>query len=339
MKITLLFCLLCLAGYQLKAQDAMLPDSVKAFLDKSIDLVQANAINRDTVDWPALRKRIYEKTAAAKSIEDLLPVYPYLFEQIGDYHGALKYKGKSYYWKHASAYDNEVVKAAVKKQDSVLVKRLSGNIGYILLPGNNDFAAKRINEDAQKIRMAIAAVDDIKIKGWIIDLRVNTGGNMYQMLAGLGNLLGDGKLGAFVNQHQQEDGVWRIKNGNIYIDSSQVSNLIESRGAGLKLLPMAVLISGQTASSGEVVAISTVGRKKTVLIGENSAGYTTANQGFVINQDAGLNLAIGFDADRSGYIYRSYVAPNIVINGGDNFENLEVDKKVIAAKKWILKTK
>lgn len=331
-----LFYIFFIAGINLQAQ-VIMPDSVKSFLDKSMEIVEANSINRDSIEWPALRKLIYQKAAEARNIEDILPVYPYLFEQIGDHHGALKYKGKSYYWKHSAPYHNQTVITAVKIYDTVIVKRLTRNIGYILLPGNNDFSSQRINQDAQKIRHAIAEVDDKNIKGWIIDLRVNTGGNMYQMLAGLGNLLGDGKIGAFVNQHQQEDGVWSIRNGNIYIDSSKVSDIASTQGTKSKTLPMVVLISGQTASSGEVVAISTIGRKKTILIGENSAGYTTANQGFVINKDAGLNLAIGFDADRSGHIYKNYITPSILIEGGDNFEDLNADIKIIAAKIWLKK--
>ncbi|WP_162846967.1 S41 family peptidase [Mucilaginibacter gracilis] len=339
MKATIfLFWLLFITGFRLKAQVSM-PDSVKSFLDKSMDIVQANSINRDSVDWPDLRRLIYQKAAGGKSYEDILLVYPYLFEQIGDHHGALKFKGKSYYWKHSAPYHNQTVIAAVKMYDTVIVKMLSGNIGYILLPGNNDFSAQHIDDDSQKIRDAIAAVDNKNVKGWIIDLRVNTGGNMYQMLAGLGNLLGDGKIGAFVNQHGQQDGIWSIRNGNIYIDSAQASKITSVKREGNKIVPIAVLISGRTASSGEVVAISFVGRKKAVLIGENSAGYTTANQGFIINKDAGLNLAIGFDADRLGYIYKGNISPNILIEGGDDFENLDNDKKVSAARKWILKTR
>lgn len=35
--------------------------------------------------------------------------------------------------------------------------------------------------------------------GWIVDLRQNSGGDLWPMLAGLGPLLGEGLAGAFVN--------------------------------------------------------------------------------------------------------------------------------------------
>jgi carboxyl-terminal processing protease len=340
MKILLpLFILLISLVIKLPAHAQPMADSVKAFLDKSLTIIQTNAINKDSVNWESLKTQVYQKAAGAQTYEAVLPIYPFIFEQIGDHHGALKYKSKSYYWPMPSAYSNQVVKQAVKKYDSVKVQKLSKNIGYILLPGNNDFGAKRINEDALAIRKAISTVNSKNIKGWIIDLRVNTGGNMYQMLAGLGLLLGDGTLGGFVNQRNESQGEWIIKNGDIYIDTNRVSALATGKAIKAKQLPIAVLISGQTASSGEVVAISTVGRKNAVLIGENSAGYTTGNQGFEINKYAGLNLAVDFDKDRTGKVYRTYITPNIVINGGDDFENLNKDVKVKRAVEWILKGK
>jgi carboxyl-terminal processing protease len=341
MKILLsLFILLISLVIKLPAHAQPMADSVKAFLDKSLTIIQTNAINKDSVNWESLKTQVYQKAAGAQTYEAVLPIYPFIFEQIGDHHGALKYKSKSYYWPMPSAYSNQVVKQAVKRYDSVKVQNLGNHIGYILLPGNNDFGAKRINEDAIVIRKAIAAVDNKNIKGWIIDLRVNTGGNMYQMLAGLGLLLGDGTLGGFVNQRNESQGEWIIQNGDIYIDSNRVSNVSPNISFKRKnLIPLAVLISGQTASSGEVVAISTIGRKNTVLIGETSAGYTTSNQGFEINKYAGLNLAVDFDKDRTGKVYRTYIKPNIVINGGDDFENLDKDVKVKRAVEWILKGK
>ncbi|RYE29524.1 MAG: hypothetical protein EOP42_14185 [Sphingobacteriaceae bacterium] len=339
----MLFFLILLTSVTAKGQTSSpsMTDSVKVFLDKSLQILQQNAINRDSVDWNALRSRVYQKTAGARSYEDVLSIYPYLFEQIGDHHGALKYKGKSYYWKESSTrYTNQAVLGAVKNYTSVKVQKIGRHTGYILLPGNNDFNGKNINKEAQGIRDAIASINSKRIRGWILDLRINTGGSMYEMLAGLGLLLGDGKVGGFVDQHRKPEESWILEEGNIYLDSAQVSNIpnnVQLKELKRKTFPIAVLLSGQTASSGEVVAISTAGRQNTIRIGENSAGYTTSNKGFEINSQAGLNLAVDFDADRTGRIYRDYITPEIIVTGGDNFENLEKDEKVKAALNWLKK--
>lgn len=331
---TIIFC-----TFNLSAQNrpVKMADSVKLFIDKSLELIQANSINKDKVDWPTLKKEVYQKADGANSYEDVLVIFPYIFERIDDHHGALKYRDQSYYWKSNEPYLNKAVINAVKRYDTLVVKLLDKHTGYILLPGNNDFNGKNINKEAQAIRAAIQAVNTKQIRGWILDLRLNTGGSMFQMLAGLSDLIGEGKIGSFVNQHGEKDGEWILKEGNIYLDNQQVSTLPATKPRKKELLPLAVLISGRTASSGEVVAISTVGRKRSILIGENTAGYTTANEGFKINSFAGLNLAVDYDADRNGEIYKKYISPDILINGGDNFETINQDLKVKRALQWIKK--
>jgi len=324
-------------SFNLSAQDRLvkMADSVKVFIDRSLTLIQANSINKDKVDWQMLKKEVYQKADGANAYEDVLSIFPYIFEQIDDHHGALKYKDKSYYWKSNEPYLNKVVINAVKRYDTLVVKLLDKHTGYILLPGNSDFNGKNINKEAGAIRAAIAAVNTRKIRGWVLDLRLNTGGSMFQMLAGLSDLIGDGKIGSFVNQHGEKDGEWILKEGNIYLDQQQVSTLPATGPQKKELMPLAVLISGRTASSGEVVAISTIGRKHSILIGENTAGYTTANEGFKVNNLAGLNLAVDYDADRNGKVYKKYISPDVLINGGDNFEDINLDFKVKHALKWM----
>lgn len=336
MKI-LLTLLLCYATLTSQAQNRFpaLPDSLRLMLEKSFTILQTNAISRDTIDWPGLKEQVYQRAATAKSYQEVASVFPYLFQQLGDHHGALLLQGKTYAWKpQRPAYTNQAVRQAINAYPNVRVLTIGEDVGYILLPGNRDFNGKNINADTQAIRNALRSVNTARIKQWILDLRVNTGGSMYQMLAGLADLLGEGQVGQFVNQHQQPDGVWILKGRNIYLDSQQVSSVVDQPVGIPAGVPLAVLISGQTASSGEVVAIATVGRKNTVLIGEPSAGYTTANQGFSINASAGLNLAVDYDADRRGKVYTDVVHPDIEVIGGDDFETLANDHKVKAALAW-----
>jgi len=310
-------------------------DSIQVFLDKSLSILQENAINRYGVNWATLRTNVNEKVKGAKSYEEAAQIFPYIFEQIDDHHGALLYGKKSFSWNTQVAYQNAEVKKAVKTEQKLRVQLLKGDVGYILLPGNNDFSGKNIDRDAQEIRTAIAKLQTNKIRGWILDLRVNTGGSMYQMLAGLSPILGEGQLGSFINQHGVNDGNWIIRKGNIYLDKTQVSHLDEVNESKAATLPLVVLISGMTASSGEVVAISTIGRDDTMVIGEPTAGYTTANEGFKINEVMGLNLAVDYDADRNGKTYKTKVNPLIGIDGGDNFKKPELDAKVIYGLRWI----
>ncbi|RZK21353.1 MAG: hypothetical protein EOO86_01320 [Pedobacter sp.] len=61
------------------------------------------------------------------------------------------------------------------------------------------------------------------IKCWIIELRINTGGNMYPIIAALSDLIGEGKVGSFLTPDKQSDGNWIIKNASLYVGRIKVS--------------------------------------------------------------------------------------------------------------------
>ena len=51
---------------------------------------------------------------------------------------------------------------------------------------------------AADVRRILTDLSAQNPKGWIVDLRGNTGGNMWPMLTGIGPILGDGTVGSFV---------------------------------------------------------------------------------------------------------------------------------------------
>ena len=99
-----------------QAAPAALPDSVAGFLNKSLTLLETYSLERRTVNWPRLRQTVYQQAQGATSVRDLLPLYPFLFEQLKDDHGWLTYQGKTYKWRNPARtpYANEAVKAALR---------------------------------------------------------------------------------------------------------------------------------------------------------------------------------------------------------------------------------
>ena len=81
---------------------------------------------------------------------------------------------------------------------------IQDRIAYINLPG---FVAS----DNEEIKAFASTIDGIILDlgkqrpcGWIVDLRSNTGGNMWPMLAGIGPVLGEGKVGGFIFPNGKE---------------------------------------------------------------------------------------------------------------------------------------
>jgi C-terminal processing protease CtpA/Prc len=96
-----------------------------------------------------------------------------------------------------------------------------------------------------------------------------------------------------------------------------------------------MLVSPHTASSAECLIIAFKGRRNTVLLGSNTAGYTTVNTGIQINDTAAMNLAVGYSADRNGKIYKDAIEPDISFASVDKFNDIPNDDKVKAAIKWL----
>ena len=312
-------------------------DSVKSFVDKSLDVIKANAV--DTENITLIKETLYTKAKKFESYSELAPVYSEVFTLLKDYHGGLRYKGKTYGWTKPQAAENAYIKSRLGKEKFVVAKALNKNTGYIRIPGNDDFAFKKVDSIANDIAAHINSVNSKRIKSWIIDLRTNAGGNMYPILLGLKEFISNQDIvfGGFRNGKGESSGKWEIQGGRMLIDGIELKR---QRHLALPLKKDAriiILTSCYTASAGEMTAISLIGRKNTVVVGEPTAGYTTAVQGFRITQEAGINLSTDYVVDRNLKIYSNTVTPDLEMIGGDNLEDLAEDGKILRALKLLKK--
>jgi C-terminal processing protease CtpA/Prc len=200
----------------------------------------------------------------------------------------------------------------------------------------NAYGPDEIRHYATMLRDSVEHMGQRKVKGFIIDLRLNTGGNMYPMLSGLGSLIGDGDIAYEVEMDYYVARAWKIENGNFVINDFPVTNFESTSIKGLDEIPVAILIGPVTASSGSNVAIAFKGRPHTIFIGEPTAeGYTTANGYFQFAPNLFMNFAVAYVADRNLNLYPSLVAPDVVVKEGDDFEKILEDQKIKRALLWL----
>ncbi|MDL2345515.1 S41 family peptidase [Deinococcus sp. MIMF12] len=182
-----------------------------------------------------------------------------------------------------------------------------------------------------------ALLRDLAAQGaacWVVDLRRNLGGNMWPMLAGIGPLAGEGELGAFVGA--EERWAWRYERGAALLGEKVMRRV---GGPAPDTLPdhapVAVLTSPLTASSGEIVTLSFVGRSGTRLFGEATRGLTTSNSLYELPDGAALLLTTARDADRTGRVYSGPIQPDVVIlTEWDEFQTPQ-DPVLNAALAWL----
>ena len=191
------------------------------------------------------------------------------------------------------------------------VPTLGTDIGYVRVGGfEGSSAAAQLFTDS--LVAAVRAADGPQVRGWIVDLRGNNGGNMWPMIAGVGSILGTGNAGYFVFPSGSQQ-VWGF-DGSEAIDGGIVQQKVTSPYYLLAPSPrVAVLLDRRVASSGEAVAVAFKQRPNTHFFGTRTCGLSTSNQGFTLSDGAVLTLSTAIDADRTGTLYGGPVLPDSVI--------------------------
>ena len=237
------------ATFNAHAQPARRPDSVKVFLDTVIRIMRREALNRDKVNWDSLQNGAYVRSANAANCPALIPAIQYLFEQLHDHHGAIVYRGMHYGARvQGPAYSNELMTqvGAIGGIPKLKTAILENGYGYVLVPSIEIKNQSENTMYAQQIKDSICRLNTVKLKGWIIDLRLNPGGSMYPMIGGIGSLIGDGKVGFFADYNNKIQHSWSIKNGEVYYDTTQLTYTVNKCPSKNKHIKIAVLIGPLT---------------------------------------------------------------------------------------------
>jgi C-terminal processing protease CtpA/Prc len=295
--------------------------------------MQKHALNRKKVNWGVIRSAVYDDTKGLTDRDSVLHKLTTVFKQVNDDHGGFQVKNRFIKWEgsRSPVVINDRIDSALKHAPQILVKRWD-DIGYFRVPGGT---TKNVSYVTQLLVDSLCKINPATIDGWIIDLRLNTGGNIWFMLTSLSWLIGEGDVGGIRHTDGRPDDKIRIKGTKVlgynqtYTIEKSTCKLVE------KNVPVVVLIGPKTASSAEGVALAFKGRKNTLLMGEPTAGLVTNNSSFPLAADLTLVLATGYMLDRKGVAYTSKVIPEVEVIGGDDLFLLEKDKKVTEAIKWL----
>jgi peptidase S41-like protein len=153
-------------------------------------------------------------------------------------------------------------------------------------------------------QLQIGALDSAGACGWVVDLRQNTGGNMWPMLAGVGPLLGAEVVGSFTNSPPGEG--WHYRDGRSWSGNSTQPpetlgwGSVPPRRIRNPAAPVALLVGRETASSGEMTLLAFLGRPHVRSFGDSTAGYTSSNTNVPLRDGTTLIVTSSYPRDRSG---------------------------------------
>lgn len=329
-----------------------------AFLDNAIDIMRQHALHSQNVDWEAVRTEAFKRAGGAFNPIDTYPAIYWALVQLGDPGSHLRlppglYPDQIALLQQAEKDALTSAPGGVKAETSIptaftsrrlpeghIVTVQGRNFGYIVLPRCSAKDSDGLLLYAADVRRLLSDLSAENPKGWIVDLRGNTGGNMWPMLTGIGPILGDGPVGSFV----ASDGnvTWFYQDGKTGTRNPAGLETVSLTLEDAPVLmtpssPVAVLVDSSTASSAEAITIAFHGRPETRFFGTPTAGKSTAVQPFKLDDGAELYLTTAIDADRSGKSYPDGFTPDEVIPYNSSSIPQESNDAVMqAGQKWLV---
>lgn len=158
----------------------------KKLINEVKRVIEKKSIVTESIDWTILNKDIKSIAYTGNHNTDKEKVYAVFvnsLKQAGDNH-SLFITSRVSSQIRTNQYENIYATS----------KYLGENIGYLKIPYCMTFDYQKDVVFADTIISQIKKLDTYEIDKWIIDLRDNTGGNVWPMLSGLTPIIGDGLI-------------------------------------------------------------------------------------------------------------------------------------------------
>jgi carboxyl-terminal processing protease len=300
-------------------------------LDEALRFMEKNYYHRGLVDWKDLAAKAREQLLKADNCDDAYASIAWCFKQLGERHSFIMPPDKAARYNGDQSPESPLGLTALVGE--IHGEWLTDSIAYLTIPwvsSDDSLVCERIADSLQAV---IASLDTRHISRWVIDLRNNSGGNCWPMLAGIGPLLGDGVYGYFVASGERIP--ISYYDGSAFQGRHVICRVSENHGyhtyAAHKSI--VVLTGRRTVSAGEIVALAFKGREQTCLIGQPTAGLTTANATYSLSDRSVLVLTVCQEADFAGRICDGRIQPDQLIPAADT--RTDPDTARSAAIAWL----
>ena len=271
----------------------LVPPSAERYGKDALATIGKNGIYSGSDEWKSTYEECLKMIENAGSYEDTYPAIKKALSICGGKHSMLMTKSESQ--STSDSYDEVLPTVS-----------LNGDIAVIKLP---DFlGTAEAGRKYAKVAEDFIHENRDKIKGVVLDLRGNTGGDMGPMATAVSSLLPDGELMYY--HYRSHDVPVTLKDG-----------VINNAGTGGKSLypdeklnvPVAILTDGMTASSGEALTLCFRGLENVRTFGAPTAGYTSVNMLYSLYDGAQMYLTVAFDKARTGEIFKeTSIEPDVV---------------------------
>lgn len=285
----------------------------RAYLEQALALLRQTHINSGSADWDGIAASARATLGDAPLLSDAHDAIRDAIAELGERHTFLRLPPPP----GTASQPGSAPPVAMPD-----VRMIDGGVGLVHLPPFLG-TPEQAEQYAAALRDGLTGMDS-RACGWIVDLRDNTGGNMWPMLRGLDPLLGTAPFGAF--RSPSGDLTYWARVGETIAPVADPGDQPPAYTLRSADAPVAVLLGSRTGSSGEMVAIALTGRPGERSFGANTAGLSTANTTFPLADGSMLVITTHFARDRTGHEYTGPLAPD---------EQVEESTAEDAAVRWL----
>jgi carboxyl-terminal processing protease len=300
-------------------------------LNEALGFMEKNYYHRSLVNWNDLAAHAHQQLINADNCDDAYASISWCFKQLGERHSFIMPPEQTARYTGDESPSGPAPLANLVGE--IRGEWLQDSIAYLTIPWVSTTDSFVCQQIADSIQTIIARLDTRRISRWIIDLRNNSGGNCWPMLAGIGPLLGDGIYGYFVASGERVPISYR--DGSACQGRHVICRVSEDHGycthAAKKSI--VVLTGRRTVSAGEIVALAFKGREQTCLMGQPTAGLTTANATYSLSDKSMLVLTVCQEADCTGHICDGRIQPDRYVPNDD--PGTDPDPARTAALAWL----
>ena len=300
-----------------------------AYIDSVFVLMEEHELADGPIDWEQLHRETLYRAGGARTSDDTHKAVEWALRRVNPHSSLLlpdKWADMERRWREKPNYPTG--------------RMLNGGIAYITLPGFASQMDELILQYALEGQQLLRTFRDSGACAWIVDLRRNSGGNMYPMLVAIGPLIGDGNAGFF----RAGSGLikpWGYARGVSWLGTDTVVRLPPSKPPVPTIVaPVALLTGPLTASSAEAIVAAFSGVANSRSFGSPTAGFSTGNTGYRLNDGATVMLTELVLGDRTGREYGQRIRPDFVVGGSiwNMFADADDPITTTAAAQWLRHT-
>jgi len=305
------------------------PLSAGVYLDRALELMHTHAIYTPAAGWDALSAKARAMAERAKTLSDAYGAIEYAIAQLqraGDLHASFT-NALTAKLEHQSG-------APSASTPPPAVSLVAPGLGSITLPA---IGSRPRSSDARHYMSsalsALASLEKTKHPcGWVIDLRANSGGDVWPMLLSVGPILGGGRLIGFTDKNGSAQTTVSYRQGTLS-GGGYAARAPLTIGDFAPPPAVAVLTGPLTLSSGEAVAIAFRGRPLTRSFGSRTGGATNSPHAYHLADGAIIGFSTQWDKDRRDRVYRHALTPDTLVP-----TRAGQDDTLRAATEWLAST-